>query len=141
MNSVFSQEWGKFICVYLDDILVFSEMFEDYIQHIKTSLQRLREAKLYRYIHKCEFMQPEVEYLGFEVTKEGLKPSPTKVQAIAEWPIPKTVKDVWSFFGLASYYWRFIKDFSKIAKPLIELTKDKVKWCWDKEEDKNLLAA
>ena len=83
---------------------------------------------MYGRIHKCEFIQPEVEYLGFEVTKEGLKPSLTKVQAVAEWPVPKTVKDVRSFLGLASYYRRFIKDFSKIAKPLTELTKDKTTW-------------
>ena len=67
-----------------------------------------------------------MEYLGFEVTKEGLKPSLAKVQAVAEWPVPKTVKDVRSFLGLASYYKRFIKDFNKIAKPLTKLTKDKV---------------
>ena len=79
MNLVFSWEWGKFICVYLDNILVFLEMLVEHIQHIKTSLQRLRESKLYGRIHKCEFIQPEVEYLGFKVTKEGLKPSPAKV--------------------------------------------------------------
>ena len=56
MNSVFSWEWGKFICVYLDGILVFSEMLKEHIQHIKTNLQRLREAKLYGCIHKCEFI-------------------------------------------------------------------------------------
>ena len=91
---------------------------------------------MYGRIHKCEFIQPKVEYLGFEVTKEGLKPSPAKVQAVAEWPVPKTVKEIRSFLGLASYYRRFIKDFSKIAKPLTELTKDKTTWRWDKEEDK-----
>ena len=84
MNLVFSREWGKFICVYLDDILVFSETLEEHMEHIKTSLQRLREAKLYGRIHKCEFIQPEVEYRGFEVTKKGLKPSPTKVQVVAK---------------------------------------------------------
>ena len=94
MDLIFSQEWGKLICVYLDDILVFSKMFEDHMQHIKTSLQHLREAKLYGHIHKCEFIQPKVEYLRFEVTKKGLKPSPTKVQAVVEWLVPKIVKDV-----------------------------------------------
>ena len=84
---------------------------------------------MYGHIHKCEFIQPEVEYLGFEVTKEGLKPSPAKVQAVAECPVPKIVKDVRSFLGLASYYQRFIKDFSKIARPLTKLIKDKTVWC------------
>ena len=139
MNSIFSQEWGKFICVYLDDILVFLETLEEHLKHIQISLQRLRESKLYGRIHKCEFIQPKVEYLGFEVTKEGLKPSPAKIQAVAEWPVPKTVKDIRSFLGLASYYRRFIKDFSQIAKPLTELTKEKVTWRWEKEEEKAFL--
>ena len=114
-------------------------MLEDHLQHIKTSSQCLNEAKLYGRIHTCEFIQPEIEYLGFEVTKEGLKPSPAKVQVVAEWLVPKIVKDVRSFLGLALYYKRFIKDFSKIAKPFIELTKDKVIWRWDKGEDKAFL--
>ena len=74
--------------------MVFSETLEEHLKHIKTSLQHLHEAKLYSRIHKCEFIQPEVEYLGFEVTKEGLKPSLAKVHAVAKWLVPKIVKDI-----------------------------------------------
>ena len=72
---------------------------------------------------KCEFYQTEVEYLGFDVGPYGVKPSIAKVKAVAEWPTPKSVKDVRSFLGLASLYRKFIHRFSEIATPLTNLTK------------------
>ena len=126
MNRVFKKEPGKFVCVYLDDILIFSSTFEEHIRHVGAALETLRAAKLYGRLHKCEFFKQQVEYLGFEVTTEGIQASPEKVAAVVQWPMLTTVKDVRSFLGLANYYCRFIRDFSKIARPLTDLTREKV---------------
>ena len=77
-----------------------------------------------------------MEYLGFKVSVEGVSADKTKVEAVAKWPTPTSVKDVRSFLGLASFYRRFIYHFSEIATPLTDLTKKGIKWQWGEDEDK-----
>ena len=79
MNEIFKDELDSFVLVYLDDILIFSKTLEDHIQHIRRALEKLREAKLYARLHKCAFFQKRVEYLGFDVSQQGIQPSPEKV--------------------------------------------------------------
>ena len=136
INSVFKEELDNFVLVYLDDILVFSTTLEEHIQHIRKALERLRSAKLYARLHKCAFFQHRVEYLGFDVSAEGVQPSPDKVKAVVEWPIPQSVRDVRGFLGLASFYRRFIKQFSLKARPLTDLTCEKHVWQWTTKEEK-----
>ena len=130
MNKVFADQLGKFIAVYLDDILIFSRNLAEHWEHLRWALSRLREAKLYGRLHKCEFLKDQVEYLGFEVGPRGIQASPGKVRAIIEWPRPKGVHDVRSFLGLASYYRRFVRGFSEMARPLTQLTRAGVDWEW-----------
>ena len=136
MNKVFEKEWGVYVLVYLDDILVFSEDAESHFKHLETVMGRLKEAKLYGRLHKCEFMKKEVEYLGFQVSREGIKPSQDKVQAVVDWPRPNTVKDVRSFLGLSSWYRRFIKHYSLLARPLTDLTKCETMKKWDEAQQR-----
>ena len=135
MNKVFRRELGRSICVYLDDILVFSRTLEEHITDVRTALERLRAAKLYGRLHKCDFFKSAVEYLGFEVSSQGVSASPEKIKAVQDWPTPTTVRDVRSFLGLASYYRRFIYNFSKIAKPMTDLTREKVPFSWGTDQD------
>ena len=79
-------------------------------------------------------------YLGFEVSQEGIRTSPKKVKAILDWPQPHSMHDIRSFLGLASYYRKFICGFSKLAKPLTDLTRDKVLWRWGDAEQNSFLA-
>ena len=130
MNKVFADNIGKFIAVYLDDILIFSRNIDEHWRHLRWALEKLREAKLYGRLHKCEFLKDQVDYLGFEVSPGGIKASPGKVKAVIEWPKPKSVHDVRSFLGLASYYRRFVRGFSEMARPLTELTRAGVEWRW-----------
>ena len=116
MNKVFVNELDAFILVYLDDILVFSQTKDEHLEHIRTALGRLRDAKIYARLHKCEFFKDKVEYLGFDVSARRVQPSPDKVRAVVEWPKPSSVKDVRSFLGLAGFYRRFIKNFSLKAR-------------------------
>ena len=86
------KELGKFICVYLDDILIFSKTLEEHISHVRIALERLRTAKLYGRLHKCEFFRKTVEYLGYIVSSEGVKASEEKIRAIIDWPQPTSVQ-------------------------------------------------
>ena len=128
MNKVFSGNLDKFIAVYLDDILIFRQNMEEHWQHLRWALDQLRKAKLYGRLHKCEFLKDQVEYLCFEVGPRGVQASPGKVRAIIEWPRPKSVHDIRSFLGLASYYRRFVRGFSEMARPLTAMTRAGVEW-------------
>ena len=130
MNKVFAGNLDKFIAVYLDDILIFSRNLDEHWEHLRWVLSRLREAKLYGRLHKCEFLKDQVEYLGFEVGPRGIQASPGKVRAIIEWPRPKSVHDVRSFLGLALYYRQFVRGFSEMARPMTQMTRAGVEWDW-----------
>ena len=136
MNQIFKEELDDFVLVYLDDILIFSQTLQEHIQHIRQALEKLRKAQLYARLHKCSFFQERVEYLGFDVSPQGVQPSPEKVRTVVEWPRPCSVKDVRSFLGLAGFYRRFIKNFSLKARPLTDLTKDGIIWHWGDKEEK-----
>ena len=118
----------RFVLVFLDDILTYSRSVGGHGEHLKRVLDKLRRAKLFGRLHKCEFLKDKVDYLGFEVRQEGIRTSPEKVKAILDWPRPQPTHDIRSFLGLASYYRKFISGFSQLAKPLTDLTRDKVVW-------------
>ena len=109
MNKVFAEEINSFILVYLDDILIYSSLIEEHWDHLKRALEKLRQAKLYGRLHKCEFLKDKVDYLGFGVSANGNNASPEKVKAILDWLRPQTVHEIPSFLVLASYYRKFIR--------------------------------
>jgi hypothetical protein len=125
MNSLFRDYLGKFVLVFTDDILIYSKDEDEHKQHLKQVFEILREHKLYAKLSKCEFFTSRVEFLGHVVFDEGISVDPKKVKAIADWPTPKDKTEVRSFLGLASYYRRFVKGFSKIAAPMTNLLKGK----------------
>ena len=106
------------------------------MDHIRTVLSRLRNAKIYARMHKCDFYKSDVEYLGFQVSGEGVHPTEEKIQAIVNWPKPQTVRDVRSFLGLSQYYRRFIRHYSLLARPLTDLTKNETIKHWGDKEQK-----
>ncbi len=120
----------KFVVVYLDDILIYSKNEEEHAEHLRLVLMKLREHRLYAKFSKCEFWLPEVTYLGHVISGKGIAVNPERVQAVLDWTPPETVKQVQSFLGLASYCRRFVENFSKVAKPLIELLKKDKKFEW-----------
>ncbi|WVZ86030.1 hypothetical protein U9M48_032875 [Paspalum notatum var. saurae] len=125
MNSVFMNELDKFVVVFIDDILIYSKNEKEHEEHLRVVLTRLREHKLYAKFSKCAF----VGFRGIFVEK-GVASDPSKVKDVPNWKQPETVTEIGSFLGLAGYYRRFIKDFSKIAKPMTSLTKKNAKFVW-----------
>ena len=130
MNDVFKDMTDDFVVVYLDDILIFSDTLEEHWEHVRRVLQRLREYNLHAKPEKSEFFCDTVEYLGFLISPAGVEMDPAKVKAILSWPAPTTVKQVQSFLGFANFYRRFIRDFSKIVRPLTNLTRKAVFYLW-----------
>lgn len=109
--------------VYLDDVIVFSATPEEHLKRLEGVFEKLSAAGLKLKPSKCTFFQSELSYLGHLVSEHGIATDPAKIQAVKDWPVPHTVSDIKSFLGFVGYYRRFIKGFSKIAKPLYEVTK------------------
>ncbi|WVZ79126.1 hypothetical protein U9M48_026740 [Paspalum notatum var. saurae] len=130
MNSVFMNELDKFVVVFIDDILIYSKNEKEHEEHLRVVLTRLREHKLYAKFSKCAFWLKEVGFLGHILSEKGVAVDPSKVKDVLNWKQPETVTEIRSFLGLAGYYRRFIKDFSKIAKPMTSLTKKNAKFVW-----------
>ncbi|WVZ80320.1 hypothetical protein U9M48_027806 [Paspalum notatum var. saurae] len=130
MNSVFMNELDKFVLVFIDDILIYSKSEEEHKEHLRIVLNRLREHKLYAKFSKCAFWLKEVSFLGHILSEKGVAVNPSKVKDVLNWKQPETVTEIRSFLSLAGYYRRFIKDFSKTAKPMTSLTKKNAKYVW-----------
>jgi len=133
MNSVFMPELDKFVVVFINDILVYSESAQDHEEHLRIVLTRLREHQLYAKFSKCEFWLKKVPFLGHILSEDDISVDPSKVEEVLDWKAPTSVHEVRSFLGLVGYYRRFIPDFSKIAKPMTRLLQKDVKFVWSQE--------
>src|SRR5262249_34145160 len=131
MNRIFRPYLDKFVVVFIDDILVYFRSQEEHEEYLAVVLQILRDNQLYAKLSKCEFWLDRVGFLGHIVSKEGIQVDPQKVEAVSNWPRPTNVTEIQSFLGMAGYYRRFVKDFSKIAAPLTKLTRKQVRFEWD----------
>ena len=104
MTQVLKPFLGKFVVVYFDDILIFSQSLQDHLSHVEQVLKVLRAEQLYINRDKCSFMKKSVTFLGFIIFDEGVEADPAKVQAIQNWPTPQNFSEVRSFHGLATFY-------------------------------------
>ena len=119
--------------------MVMAKSFDEMLDNLRTIFVRIRNANLKLNKKKCTFFQREVEYLGHIVSENGIKTEPNKIEAIVNWRIPSCKKQVKSFKGFCSYYRRFIKGLSSIAKPLYRLTEKKTKFDWTDDCQKSFL--
>lgn len=123
MNHLFQVFLRKFVTMFFNDILVYSPSLQDHVSHLCQVFEAVRKNHLFLTEAKCHFSTTKVKYLGHFITKEGVSTNPVKITVVSNWPVPKTVKQLRGFLGLARYYRRFVKDIGKIAKPLTDLLK------------------
>ena len=137
--------------LYLDDIVVFSSTYEEHLERLQAVFARLQDSGLKLKPEKCQLFQRQIKYLGHLVSSDGVATDPDKLSCVRDWPVPKSIKEVQSFLGFAGYFRRFIKNFSRIARPLHECTggqtkkkispqrKPKFQWTPEQEEAFNKL--
>jgi hypothetical protein len=124
MNSNLHSYIRKFVVVYIDDILIFSETEAEHQAHVRLFLEVLKREKFYICKAKSSFAQKEIKYLGHILNKKGIRHDSKKVEAVQTWPVPRNIHDVKSFLGLVNYFRKFIEHYSEItAVPLTNLTK------------------
>jgi len=123
MNQILQPILGKICVVYMDDILIYSKDPNKHLADIQTVLQLLKKENLKIQLDKSYFFKNEVNFLGFKISDKGVEPNPKKVEAIKNFPIPKTQKEIKSYLGMIGYYRKFIPNFSKLTKPLTQCLK------------------
>lgn len=133
MEKVLKGIISKSCFVYLDDVVVYGKSYEETMKNLKEVFLRLQNANLKVNPKKCVFFKREVKYLGHLISAEGVATDPEKISSVKLWPIPKTRKQVRSFLGFCSYYRKFVRGFSTLAKPLYKLTEDNFKFVWSSE--------
>ena len=119
-------EWDG-VLVYLDDIIVYACTFDKHLRNLNLVLSRLELHCLTLKPSQCTLFKSEVKFLGHIVSKSGVSYDPEKGACVSNWPIPESLKEVRQFWGLASYYRKFVKDFAKLAAPMYDLTKKSAK--------------
>ena len=121
MQRCFNDYIFQILLVYLDDIIVYANSFEEHLQRLDKVLTRLREHGLKLKPSKCTFLAEKITYVGHELSSNGVSPNPDKISAVADWKQPTGVKELRSFLGFCGYYRRFVNQFAQIAGPLHEL--------------------
>nr|QHA33695.1 polyprotein [Chibugado virus] len=121
IDDVLRDYIGKICYVYIDDVIIFGKTLEEALHNLDLVLKALNKANLKIQLDKSEFLHHEIEFLGYVISREGINPNFKKVEAVTNYPQPKTIKELRSFLGMTGYYRRFVRDFAKIAKPLTNL--------------------
>ncbi len=123
VNDVFRDMLNRWVIVYIDDILIYSDSYEDHVKQVRSVLQCLLTHQLYAKIEKCDFHQTSVSFLGYVISSGGVAMEDKKVQAVIDWPQPVTLKELQRFLGFANFYRRFIRNFSTVAAPMTSMFK------------------
>jgi hypothetical protein len=123
MNEVLKPFLRRFVLVFFDDILLYSNSFADHLIHLQAVLEILLHHQLFAKISKCRFDVSEVDYLGHLISQQGVRADPSKLEAMASWPLPQNIKSLRGFLGLTGHYRKFIRNYGNLATPLTTLLK------------------
>ncbi|XP_074277640.1 putative mitochondrial protein AtMg00860 [Silene latifolia] len=140
MTEVLRPCLGRFVVVYFDDILIYNKSIGEHLSHLDKVFQILRGSKLFGKLEKCTFLASKIKFLGYIISGRGKSVDQDKIDAMKSWPIPKSITEVRGFHGLASFYRRFIKNFSVVAAPITEcMKKGEYKWTENTQQAFNLI--
>ncbi|CAJ0596627.1 unnamed protein product [Cylicocyclus nassatus] len=121
------------VFIYIDDLIITSETPDEHLNDIDEVLTKIEQIGMKLKASKCEFAQKEIKFLGFVLSKEGIRPNPEKTRAIDDYPTPKNPTDIKAFLGMCSFFRRFVHNFAAIASPLTALTKKDAPFIWTPE--------
>ena len=134
MDTVLRDILWQFVVVYIDNINIGSKTFEEHLTHLEQVFERLEKAGLKLSPEKCFFFKDEIPFLGHVVSRTGIHTDPEKLKVIKEFPVPKDLTQLRGFIALASYYRKFVKNFSSIVEPLNRLLKKNVHYVWGDDQ-------
>jgi hypothetical protein len=123
MNHIFIKQLRKSLLAFFDDLLIYGRTWEEPLRHVDKIVSIMEEQSLFAKEAKCKFGMTEILYLGHVIGTKGVHVHQEKIQAILDWPAPRSLTELRGFFGLCSYYRRFVKGFSQLGAPLMNLTK------------------
>ena len=123
------------MAIFIDDILVVTDIKKRHNELVEEVIKRLEENDLFVKPEKCKWKVRGVEFLGVVIGPKGVEMQKEKIEKVLNWPVPRNIKEVQKFLGLANYYRRFIKDFTRIAAPLHVLVRKEQKWKWEKKQE------
>ncbi|EIW73013.1 hypothetical protein TREMEDRAFT_26181, partial [Tremella mesenterica DSM 1558] len=135
LNESFRELLGKGVVVYIDDILIYGQTLEELRVTTAKVFEVLRRSNLFVKASKCEFERDSVVFLGFVVSRKGVSSNPEYIDAVVSFPRPKNLRESRGFMGVVSYYRRFVPNFSRIAKPINDLTRKDVPFVWGVEQE------
>ncbi|KAI2661335.1 Transposon Tf2-6 polyprotein [Labeo rohita] len=123
VNDVFRDMLNRWVIVYIDDILIYSNSYSEHVKHVRCVLQRLISHQLFAKEEKCDFHKDKISFLGYIISSEGVAMEEKKVDAVLNWPRPNTLRELQRFLGFSNFYRRFIRNFSTVAAPLSAMVK------------------
>lgn len=134
MNTLLAPYVGDFVFIFIDDVIIFSKTLNEHRKHIVLILEKCLENNLRLNLTKSHFLKEKVEYLGHEISANGIHPNTRNMEKILRFPIPKNVDEIKSFLGTTGYYRRFIPHYASVAQPLTELTRKNKNFIWGEKQ-------
>lgn len=135
INKILSEAKIKYALIYMDDILIPCKTFDEGLTRLKEVLGLLRKGGLTLKMNKCSFFFDKIDFLGFEVSSNGIRPGSKKCEAVSKFPKPTNQHELRQFLGLSGFFRRFIKDYALLAAPLTDLLKKDKGWVWGGPQD------
>jgi len=137
MNTLFQDELGIFVYIYIDDIFIVNKTYKEHVNHVRHVLKQLRDNQFYANRKKSQFLPEELSILEYMITRRGIQPVPGRVRKILDWPTPSNIKELKSFLGIINSYSQFALHLATISSPLTTMAGSTVNWDWTHTHQKS----